>query len=62
MTRRGRSLRRRCFVSDGARLLMPAFGAYAGGLDVRDVAVSGLFKDRFLTYLLGAQRVYAVAG
>lgn len=62
VTRRGRSLRRRCFVSDGARLVMPAFGAYAGGLDVRDRAVSGLFKERFLTYLLGTQRVYAVAG
>lgn len=61
VTRRGRSLRRRCFVSDGKRLLMPAFGAYAGGLDVRDRAVSGLFKDRFLAYLLGAARVYAVA-
>lgn len=62
VTRRGRSLRRRCFVSDGARLVMPAFGAYAGGLDVRDRAVSGLFKARFLAYLLGTQRVYAVAG
>lgn len=62
VTRRGRSLRRRCFVSDGARLVMPAFGAYAGGLDVRDRAVSGLFKERFLAYLLGTQRVYAVAG
>lgn len=61
VTRRGRSLRRRCFVSDGKRLLMPAFGAYAGGLDVRDRAVSGLFKERFLTYLLGAARVYMVA-
>ncbi len=62
VARRGRSLRRRCFVSDGARLLMPAFGAYAGGLDVRDAAVSGLFATRFLTYLLGMRRVYAVAG
>jgi DNA ligase-associated metallophosphoesterase len=61
VTRRGRSLRRRCFVSDGARLLMPAFGAYAGGLDVHDRAVSGLFREGFLTYLLGAARVYAVA-
>jgi len=61
VTRRGRSLRRRCFVSDGARLLMPAFGAYAGGLDVRDRAVCGLFKENFLTYVLGAARVYAVA-
>jgi uncharacterized protein len=62
VTRRGRSLRRRCFVSDGARLLMPAFGAYAGGLDVRDTAVRSLFAEKFLAYLLGAARVYAVAG
>ena len=40
VTRRGRTLRRRCFVSDGTRLVMPAFGAYAGGLDVRDRAVA----------------------
>lgn len=62
VTRRGRSLRRRCFVSDGARLVMPAFGAYTGGLDVRDTAVASLFSMRFLTYLLGARRVYAIAG
>ena len=29
-------LRRRCFVSDGMRMVMPAFGAYAGGLDLYD--------------------------
>jgi len=62
VTRRGRSLRRRCFVSDGARLLMPAFGAYAGGLDVRDTAVRMLFAEKFLAYVLGKARVYAVAG
>lgn len=62
VTRRGRSLRRRCFVSDGKRLVMPAFGAYAGGLDVRDRAVRTLFPERFLAYLLGSARVYAIAG
>jgi hypothetical protein len=61
VTRRGRTLRRRCFVSDGARLVMPAFGAYAGGLDVRELAVRTLFPDIFRAYLLGARRVYAVA-
>jgi DNA ligase-associated metallophosphoesterase len=62
VTRRGRTLRRRCFASDGSRLVMPAFGAYAGGLDVRDRAVRTLFPDAFLAYLLGQRRVYAVAG
>ena len=58
---RGMSVRRRCFVSDGARLLMPAFGAYAGGLDVREAAIASLFADRFGVYALGRDRVYAVA-
>jgi len=62
VTRRGRSLRRRCFVSDGLRVVMPAFGAYTGGLDVREPPVRSLFVDDFLAYLLGARRVYAVAG
>ena len=61
VTRRGRTLRRRCFVSDGTRLVMPAFGAYAGGLDVREMAVRTLFPDIFRAYVLGARRVYAVA-
>lgn len=61
VTRRGRSLRRRCFVSDGTRLVMPAFGAYAGGLDVRDGVFDRLFPNAFLAYMLGTRRVYAVA-
>jgi len=61
VVRRGRGLRRRCFVSDCTRLLLPAFGAYAGGLDVHDAAVSTLFAESFLAYVLGARRVYAIA-
>jgi DNA ligase-associated metallophosphoesterase len=61
VTMRGRSLRRRCFAADGTRLVMPAFGAYTGGLDVRDVAIATLFSDAFAAYMLGGRRVYAVA-
>ena len=62
IVRRGRSLRRPCFASDGMRLVMPAFGAYTGGLDVRDFALRMLFGTGFIAYLLGSRRVYAVAG
>ncbi len=62
VTRRGHSLKRRCFVSDGARLVMPAFGAYTGGLSVRDAAFASLFGTAYLAYALGGRRVYAVAG
>ena len=61
VSRHGRSLRRRCFVSDGMRLVMPAFGAFTGGLDLRDDVFDRLFPRAFLAYMLGTKRVYAVA-
>jgi uncharacterized protein len=54
-------LKRRCFVSDGKRCVLPAFGAYTGGLDVFDAAVARLFPDGFQAYLLGRDRVYPFA-
>lgn len=57
----GRGVRRPCFVTDGRRLIMPAFGAFTGGLDVRDPAISGLFPTPPLAALLGRDKVHAVA-
>lgn len=56
----GRSVRRRCFVSDGLRLVLPSFGAYTGGLDVGDTAIASLFAGPFHAYMLGHERVYAI--
>jgi len=58
--RRGRRITRRCFVSNGLRLLLPAFGAYAGGLDVLDPAFQPLFGSGFHAWLLGRDEVYPV--
>jgi metallophosphoesterase superfamily enzyme len=41
---------------------MPAFGAYAGGLNVRHHAFAGLFAKTFVAHLLGERRTYAFAG
>lgn len=61
ITQRGRAVSRRCFAGDGRRLIMPAFGAYAGGLNVRDRAIVGLFGAlAFTAHMLGERRVYAV--
>ncbi|MFZ5670806.1 MAG: ligase-associated DNA damage response endonuclease PdeM [Pseudomonadota bacterium] len=57
---RGGRVRRRCFVTDGERLVLPAFGAYAGGLNVRDAAFSGLFAGPPLAAVLGAGRVHPI--
>jgi DNA ligase-associated metallophosphoesterase len=62
VARRGRAVSRRCFACDGERLVMPAFGAYAGGLNVRDRAFAGVFRTlAFTAHMLGDRRVYAVA-
>lgn len=61
VARRGRAVSRRCFAADGRRLVMPAFGAYAGGLNVRDRAIVSLFGAlSFTAHMLGAGRLYAV--
>lgn len=54
------TVRRRCFVTDGERLVVPAFGAYAGGLNIRDRAFAGLFARDPLCGALGTGRVHAV--
>jgi uncharacterized protein len=62
VARRGRAVSRRCFASDGRRLVMPAFGAYAGGLNVRDRAFVSLFGTlSFTAHMLGERRIYAFA-
>jgi DNA ligase-associated metallophosphoesterase len=58
---RGRGLRRRCFVTDGNRLILPSFGAYTGGLDVLDKAFAFLFANPFHAWMIGQDRVYPVA-
>ena len=60
VARFGRGVRRRCFVADALRLLLPSFGAYTGGLDVGDAAIAGLFGARFHAFMLGQDRVYAI--
>jgi len=54
------AVRRRCFATDGERLILPAFGAYAGGLNLRDAAFTSLFARTPLAGALGRGRVHAI--
>lgn len=57
---RGRSIERRCFAADGERAVMPAFGAYTGGLSIRDAAFARIFgSPGFMAHVLGDNRVHA---
>ncbi len=56
---RGGSVSRPCFVGCGRRLMLPAFGAYTGGLDVSSPAISRLFPRGGSAFLLGASRLFS---
>ena len=58
---RGGSIRRPCFVSDASRIVLPAFGAYTGGLDVTHPAIARLFPRGGRAFLLGAERLFSFA-
>ena len=55
-------LKRRCVASDGHRAVLPALGAYAGGLDLGHKAFDGLFDEKkLIAYMLDGAGVYPVA-
>ena len=59
--RRDKSVRRACFATDGARMVMPAFGVMTGGLDLSHRALAALFdRDSLVAHMLGRDRIYAV--
>jgi metallophosphoesterase superfamily enzyme len=57
LTVRGRGLRRRCFLTDGRRVILPAFGAYTGGLNALDPAIAQLFPDDYAALVVGRDAV-----
>lgn len=56
-----RKVSRPCFAGDARLLLLPAFGAYTGGLNVLDPAIRGLFAAGFAAFMLGDAKVFPVA-
>ncbi len=57
-TRAGR-ITRPCFVSDQRRLMLPALGAYTGGLDLGHPAIARLFPRGGRAFLLGQGRLFS---
>jgi DNA ligase-associated metallophosphoesterase len=59
---RGRTQTRKCFATDGERLVMPAFGAFTGGLNIRNAAFLNVFGALgFTAHLIGQRRLYSFA-
>src|SRR5262249_33181598 len=62
VTQRGRSVTRKCFAASERRMILPAFGAYTGGLNIRDCAFLRVFGAlAFTAHLIGERRLYAFA-
>ena len=57
----GRSIRKRAFISDANRLILPAFGSLTGALNCRHRAFAGLFDPQSLrVHMAGEARVFEV--
>jgi DNA ligase-associated metallophosphoesterase len=52
---------RACFVTDASRLMLPAFGSFTGGLDVRDPAIAKFFPRGLRVFLLGQDQLFSFA-
>ena len=57
----GRTNRARCFATDGIRCVLPAFGAFTGGLNVRDPAFEAIFGRCPDAWMIGRRTVYPIA-
>ncbi|MBO6796268.1 ligase-associated DNA damage response endonuclease PdeM [Maricaulis sp.] len=58
---KGRAVRRFAFATNGDRLIMPAFGAYTGGLNVCDDAIVAVFGEVPSVMVLGREQVHAIS-
>lgn len=58
---RALTITRPCFVAGPNRLMLPAFGAFTGGLDVRHPAIARLFPHGSRAFLLGRDRLFGFA-
>ncbi len=62
LVRNGVGLRRPCFIGNGLRLVLPAFGTFTGGLNILDDAFQPLFGTQgFKVWMMGQEGLYPVA-
>ncbi|MEM9371630.1 MAG: ligase-associated DNA damage response endonuclease PdeM [Pseudomonadota bacterium] len=57
VTVKNRRISRRCFLLSGRRVILPAFGTYTGGLDVRDAAFDWLTEANARVLMTGKRIV-----
>ncbi|MBL8893682.1 MAG: ligase-associated DNA damage response endonuclease PdeM [Rhizobiales bacterium] len=59
VAQRGHSIRCKCFIGDGTRLVMPAFGSFTGGLSISAEPFIALFPSgEYAVWMLGSRAVH----
>ena len=58
---RAAEIARPCFMASATRIMLPSFGAYTGGLEIRHPAIARHFPEGGHAYLLGQHRVFCFA-
>lgn len=53
----GTGRKRACFIYDQSRLILPAYGAYTGGMDAAHPDIAGLFTPQAIAVLTGKQAI-----
>jgi uncharacterized protein len=59
ITHKGGQFERPCFIEDGRKIILPAFGAYTGGLGVNDPAIRKLFASPRI-HVLGDTKIFSL--
>ena len=60
ITHKGQKLRKACFAVSEEKMILPSYGAFTGGLDVRDPAIASVFSAPPRLYVLGTKKVYRI--
>ncbi len=59
LAQRGRSLRRKCFIGHGRRIIMPAYGSFTGSLSVSAAPFQAIFPERdFDVWMIGSKAIH----
>jgi hypothetical protein len=59
-TYKGTYFRGPCFIEDNRKMMLPAFGAYTGGLSVRQEPISRFFTHEARSYVIINDKIVAV--
>ena len=57
---RAKQLSARCFLQSGYDFIMPAFGSYTGGLNIRDAAFDAILTNTAIVHLLHDGKIFSM--